>query len=312
MKAGLRGAILVRLHMQALRSALVALTAYPFGLAATACATEIHEIAVAGGEIVSIAIAPGGNGIAAGVEGLGKDADNPLSEVRWWNWNGTEGRQRRKDNSAPHALAWDRDGTLLAGGWALALRIPTLWWRRLGPGGAVIAECRAAPPHNDSVRAAPHGIVSIAPLPGGKVVTGGNDSTLAVWEGCKPLWLQSGMCCVGDRDVTVAARGDGFITFGEGGWQNDELGYKQLGPRQWLPSPWRAAPAEPRAQKPGLHADGESCSATLDAEGRLIVNGASSWTARFGKDTWERLAVARDCSAAAAATENRIVWGQSP
>ncbi len=129
---------------------------------------EIHEIAVADGSVVSIAIAPGGNGAAAGIEGLSEDMDNPLSEVRWWNWNGTDGRQKLKDFSAPHALAWDKDGSLLAGGWALSLRIPTLWWWRLGPGGAVVTECKATPPHDGSIHAYPHGIVSIAPLRTGK------------------------------------------------------------------------------------------------------------------------------------------------
>jgi hypothetical protein len=165
-----------------------------------------------------------------------------------------------------------------------------------------------------------HGINSFAGLPDGKVVTGGVDATLAVWDGCKPVWLHSGVCCYTDRPITVTVRGDGFATTGEGIWRDDEHGYTQLGPRRWTPSPWRATPAEPRDTAEGLRADGEDCSAVLEPSGRIAVGGARPWTLAISSDVWKlrqadtawlHIATAHDCSAIVAATERRLIWIKS-
>jgi hypothetical protein len=185
----------------------------------------------------------------------------------------------------------------------------------------VLAECEATPRFDGDIHAEVHGIHSFAVLPDGKVVTGGVDATLAVWEGCTPTWLHSWPCCHGDQDVTVAPRGNGFITSGEAIYRGDELGFEELGPRRWTPDPWTAAAGAPRAKEPGLRADGADCYATLDAQGRIAVSGAAPWAVRIGEETWRlrerergwsRLAVSRDCTAAAAATNSRLVWAKSP
>jgi hypothetical protein len=170
------------------------------------------------------------------------------------------------------------------------------------------------------IRTQGHGINSIAALPDGKVVTGGVDATLAVWDGCKPVWLHSGACCYTDRHVTVTVQGDGFVTTGEAIWRDDEHGYTPLGPRRWTPLPWRATPAEPRDTAAGVRAHGEDCSAALDRSGRIAISGARSWTFSIGGDVWKmrrdetawlHAATTPDCSAIVAATERRVIWVKS-
>jgi hypothetical protein len=167
------------------------------------------------------------------------------------------------------------------------------------------------------IRAQGHGINSIAALPDGKVVTGGIDATLAVWEGCKPVWLHGGVCCYTDQPVTVPVRGNGFVTTGEGIWRDDEHGHAPLGPRRWTPSPWRATPTEPRGAAEGVRAYGEACSAALDSSGKIVVSGARPWTLSISGDVgklrsrdfrWGPVATAHDCSAIVAATERRLIW----
>src|SRR5262249_59039128 len=137
----------------------------------------------------------------------------------------------------------------------------------------------ATPPHDMQIRTQGHGINSIAALPDGKGVTGGVDATLAVGDGCKPFWLHSGACCYTDQAVTVTVRGDGFETTGEAIWRDVEHGYAPLGPRRWTPSPWRAAPAEPRDTAAGVWASGENCSAALQPRGKIVVSGGHSLAA---------------------------------
>jgi len=170
------------------------------------------------------------------------------------------------------------------------------------------------------IRTRGHGINSFAELPDGKVVTGGVDATLAVWDGCKPVWLHSGVCCYTDQPVTVTVRGDGFVATGEGIWRDDEHGYTQLGSRRWTPSPWRATPAKPRDPAQGLWADGGDCSAVIEPSGRIVVSGARSWTFSIRDDVWKirgneiawlYVATAHDCSAIVAATERRLIWIKS-
>jgi len=167
------------------------------------------------------------------------------------------------------------------------------------------------------IRAQEHGINSIAALPDGKVVTGGVDATLAVWDGCTPVWLHSGVCCYEGQPVTVTVRGDGFVTTGEGIWRDLEHGHTQLGPRRWTPSPWQATPAEPQQAAEGVqaYAYGDDCSAELWPSGRIVVGGARSWTlgnsGDIGNETWRHVATAHDCSAVVAATERRLIWVKS-
>jgi hypothetical protein len=279
-------------------------------------AAEVSQLDIDRGSISAIAIAPV-EGIAIAVEGARGSTDG--DEVRWWNWNGKDGRASPPFLSAG-ALAWDDKGGALLVGDRGNMRVPAMRWWRLGPDGAVLLQCEATPRFGGDIHAEVHGIHSFAVLPDGRVVTGGVDATLAVWDGCTPTWLHSWPCCHGDQEVTVAPSGNGFITFGEAIWRGDERGFEELGPRRWMPGPWTPAADAPPAKEPGLRADGEDCSATLDAEGRIAVRGARPWEARIREKTWmlrenegrwSRLAVSRDCTAVAAATRWRIVWTKS-
>jgi hypothetical protein len=159
-------------------------------------------------------------------------------------------------------------------------------------------------------------------LPDGKIVTGGTDAALGVWEGCEPTWLNRERCCYADRAVTVTADRDGFITLGEAGaWRGDELGYELLGRRRWSPSPWTPSAIEARSAASGLQADGEDCSANVAPDGQVAVSGARSWnigiaramwSLREGEDRWRHLAAASDCTALVVATERRLLWMTSP
>jgi hypothetical protein len=161
-------------------------------------AAEISELTIDAGWISAIAIAPGAKGIAAGIEGASGDIDKQQAEVRWWNWNGKDGRWA-SPSSYVSALAWDRGGFLLTGDREPNTRTPMARWRRLGPEGTVLLQCNGTPRFDALIHAEEHGIHSFAALADGKVVTGGVDATLAVWEGCTPTWLHSGPCCHGDR-----------------------------------------------------------------------------------------------------------------
>jgi hypothetical protein len=297
-----------------LLGALLALASYR-----SAPAAEAGQLAIRAGFISAIAIAPDANGVVIGIEGGGGNPGDG-AEVRWWNWNGKDGSWTSPSLSIG-ALAWDRDGFLLAGEREPITRRPTARWWRLGPDGTVLLECKAVLRFDGLIHAEEHGIHSIVMLTNGKVVTGGVDATLAVWEGCMPAWLHSWPCCHGDQNVTVSPRGDGFMTSGEAIWRGDERGFEQLGPRRWTPSPWTATPAGAPAKESELRADGEDCSAILDAEGRIAVSGAHPWQARIGAETWKlreneeawsRFAVSRDCTGVAAATSRRLVWTKSP
>jgi hypothetical protein len=282
---------------------------------ATTCAgtwaTQLIERAPADGLITSVAITRDGRAVAVGTYG------DP-ARVLWWRWHGGRGSW-----TAPvihiSALGWERTGMLLVGE-RREMREPVARWWRLGPGGRVISECQATPPYDMRIRTQGHGINSFAELPDGKVVTGGVDATLAVWDGCRPVWLHTGVCCYPDRPVTVAVRGDGFATTGEGIWRDDEHGYTLLGPRRWTPSPWRATPTAPRDAVEGLRAYGEDCTVALTPSGKIIVSGARSWTfsingdiwrIRAGDMAWLYAATSHDCSAIVAATERRMIWVKS-
>jgi hypothetical protein len=269
------------------------------------------ELAPADGLITSVAIARDGNAIAAGTYA------DPAS-VYWWRWNGSDGRWTLPTIYVS-ALGWGDAETLLVGD-RREMREPVARWWRVGPGGRVISECRATPPHDMRIRTQGHGINSIAALPDGKVVTGGVDAALAVWDGCKPIWLHSGACCYTDQHITVTIRGDGFATTGEALWRDDEHGYAPLGPRRWTPSPWRATAAEPQGAGEGVQAYGEDCSAALEPSGKIIVSGARSWMFNIRGDIWQlrrdetawlHAATTSDCSAMVAATERRLIWIKS-
>jgi len=284
------------------------LTVWLLSACATALGTELIERAPADGLITSVAIAGDGRAVAVGTYA------DPAS-VYWWRWNGRHGSWTLPTFHLS-ALGWERAGTLLVGD-RRAMREPVARWWRVAQGGAIVSGCGATPPHDARIRTQDHGIASIATLSDGKVVTGGVDATLAVWDGCKPVWLHSGACCYTDQPVVVTVRGDGFATTGEAIWRDDEHGYLPLGPRRWTPSPWRAAPAEPRYTTEGLWAHGEDCSATLEPEGRILVNGPRSWTFNVAGNIWKmrrhetawlHIAVAPDCSAIVAATERRLIW----
>jgi hypothetical protein len=290
-----------------------------FAVSEGTLAAEVSQLAIDAGFIHAIAIAPGAKGIAMAVEGAGYSPTDG-AEVRWWNWNGKDGSWVSPCCDVS-ALAWDNDGGALLVGERGNMRVPTMRWWRLGPEGAVLLECEATPRFDADIHAEVHGIHSFAVLPDGKVVTGGVDATLAVWEGCTPIWLHSWPCCHGDQDVTTVPHGNGFITSGEAIWRGYERGFEELGPRRWTPSPWTAAPVGPAAKEPGLRADGEDCFATLDAEGRIAVSGTHPWEIRIDteiwklretEDAWSRLAVSLDCTAVAAATDKRLVWAKSP
>jgi len=267
--------------------------------------------APADGLITSVAIARDGGAIAAGTYG------DP-ARVYWWRWN-----IRQRSWTLPtlyiSALGWRDAETLLVGD-RREMRVPVARWWRLARGSAVVSECQATPPHDMRIRTQGHGINSIAALPDGKVVTGGVDATLAVWDGCKPVWLHSGACCYTDQPVAVTVQGDGFVTAGEAIWRDDEHGYTPLGARRWTPSPWRATPAEPRDTTAGVKAYGEDCSAVLDPSGKIVVSGARSWTFSISGDVWKmrrnetawlHAATTPDCAAIVAATERRVIWVKS-
>jgi hypothetical protein len=287
------------------------LIAYVLSAFATAWGAEVIERAPAEGFITSVAIARDGRAIAGGTYA------DPAS-VYWWRWNGRHGSWNLPTIHIS-ALGWEGAETLLVGDRG-EMRKPAARWWRVGLRGRVISECNGSPPHDARIRTQGHGINSIAALPDGKVVTGGVDATLAVWDGCKPVWLHSGACCYTDQHVTVTVRGDGFATTGEAIWRDDEHGYAPLGPRRWTPSPWKATPAEPRAPAEGLRVYGEDCSATLDPGGKVVVSGARAWTLSISGDIWKlrraetawlHVATAHDCSALVAATERRLIWVKS-
>jgi hypothetical protein len=271
---------------------------------------EIVERAPAEGQIVSVAIAPDGNAIAIGTYG------DP-ARVYWWHWNGRNGSWLSPAIDIS-ALGWGQAGTLLVGE-RREMRTPVARWWRL-QGSTIVSVCQATPPHDARIRTQGHGINSIAELPDGKIVTGGVDATLAVWDGCKPVWLHSGPCCYTDQAVAVTVRGDGFVTTGEAIWRDDEHGHEPLGPRRWTPFPWRAVPAEPQGATDGARLQGEDCSAALESSGKIAVSGPRSWTVSVSGDIWKmrrdetawlHAATARDCSAILAATERRLIWIRS-
>jgi len=293
------------------------LTACLLLVSVTAWGAELIERAPAYGLITSVAIARDGRAVAAGVVG---DDD---ARVYWWRWNGRHGSWALPIGHIPighiSALGWEGAEALLVGD-RRELRVPEARWWRVRLDGRVISECWATPPYDMQIRGQIHGINSFAVLSDGKVVTGGVDATLAVWDGCKPVWLHTGVCCYTDQPVAVTVRGDGFATTGEGIWRDIEHGYAPLGPRRWTPSPWRATPAEPRDTAEGLAADGEDCSAVLEPNGKIVVSGARSWTfsisgdvwkLRSGDFQWRAVATAHDCSAIVAATERRLIWIKS-
>src|SRR5262249_52755710 len=150
---------------------------------ATAWGAELVERAPADGLITSVAIARDGRAVAV--------ADDV--RVYWWRWNGRHGSwglPTGEDIPIGHisALGWEGAEALL-GGDRREMGVPEARWWGVGLGGRVISECSATPPYDSQIRSAIHGINSIAALPDGKVVTGGVDATLAVWDGCKPVWL---------------------------------------------------------------------------------------------------------------------------
>jgi hypothetical protein len=201
----------------------------------------------------------------------------------------------------------------------LDTRFPEVRWWRLGAGGAVRLACRGLPigPNTARLYSMQRGVASITELASGQVVTGGIDATLAVWEGCSATWLNVESCCYAEHPITVTARGEDFMTSGEGVWQGEERGYRELGPRRWSPSPWKPVPVQVLtvqvpAAAPQLHADGADCTATIDASGHIAVTGAYAWTASIGTDAWLHLAASRDCRTLAAASERRIVTVTSP
>jgi hypothetical protein len=294
-----------------------------FAISRVSLAAEIGELTIDAGWISAIAIAPAGKGIALGIEGASDDIDRQEAEVRWWNWNGKDGRWA-SPSIYVSALAWDRDGFLLAAEREPNTRTPEAHWWRLGPAGTVLLECKATPRFDGLIHAEEHGIHSIAALANGKVVTGGVDATLAVWEGCSPAWLHSGPCCHGGHNIRVAPDGNGFVTAGEAIYRGDERGFEELGARRWTPDPWRAAPGPVHVIDPELTADGDDCSAILDnTEGgaRFAVGGSRPWEIRIDAAIWKlyedkfgsyRLAVSRDCTAVALAVDKRLVWAKSP
>jgi len=270
------------------------------------------EIDIDLGSITSIAIAPGAKGIAIGVHGVGPEPDSP-AEVRWWSWNGVDGTWQVPD-ARVGALAWDRDGSLLVGAGGTESRLPEVRWWRLSSVGVVLAECRSLPLGEDPARRdmIRRGVSGITALRDGEIVTGGGDSTLAVWQGCTPTWLDVETCCFDEHEIRVVARGSGFVSYGEGMWRNEELGYLTLGPRLWLPTPWHAVPVESSSLSPGIHAGGEDCSVTLDRDGQIMVSGAHPWSARAKTRPWSLLSVSRDCTAVIIADERGAFWTTAP
>jgi len=278
--------------------------------------SDAADISIDIGSLSVVSVSPDGNAIAAaieGYEGIPDDSNDPMV-VRWWNWNGADGRWIVPAYRV-RALAWAADGSsLLVGGWTED-RFPVVPWWRLGAGGEIRAACKGLPIGSER-RFGPmeRGVASIAELTDGKVVTGGYDGTLAVWEGCSPNWLTSKKtCCFEPQTITVTPRGTGFDATGEGIWQGLKRGYKNLPPRHWSPSPWKAAPIKIRADLAGKtdpktrQANGDDCTATIDSSGRITVAGAHPWTASIGADDWISLAANRNCQTVAAATSGRIV-----
>jgi len=298
----------------------------------SSCSTT--GITINEGLISKVSISPDGRAIAAAIDGWGTNEDDPTI-VRWWNWNGKDGIWH-VPGYLVRAFGWAADGSLLVGGQRKS-RMPEVPWWRLDSKGKVLAACKGLPKgpgildrmndpryKNQPIYAGKHisrGIASIAELAGGRVVTGGTDQTLAVWEGCSPTWLNSETCCRAEDSITVTARGAGFETSGEGIYQNKNEGYyEDMGPRRWSPSPWKAvsiqAPVVPAGTR--LRANGADCMATMDASGHIIVVGEHPWTASIEPDKtddwneWVSLAASHDCKIIAVANRHRIVKVTSP
>jgi hypothetical protein len=288
-------------------AAFLVLAAGPFST------TSAAEFTVDVGVVSAVAVSPDGRAVAAAIYGVGKDeTDVNQAVVRWWNWNGSDGNWP-EGSYRVSALSWAADGSLLVGGMADA-RVSAVPWWRLGAGGTVRAACRGLPLGPDTVRfySMYRGVASIAELATGQVVTGGIDGSLAVWEGCSSTWLNVESCCYAENPITVIALGEEFMTFGEGAWQDEERGYKDLGPRRWSPSPWKAVVVQAPAVTSKLRVNGAECAAKIDASGHVVVSGAHAWTASIGTDAWLYLAASHDCRTLAAASERRIVTVTSP
>jgi hypothetical protein len=287
---------------------------FAVALSATAHAGEIREIAIERGKIGAVAVASGGAGVAAVVSYL----DDPGDRVRWWDWNGTNDHWSASDPRVHiRALGFHPDGTLLVGD-SHDSRIADMRWWKIGHDGAVIAECIGYPLGEWAKRGvgAIRGVHSFAVLGDGTVVTGGLDSTLGVWRGCEPRWLNADQCCYAEMAITVTPDGDGFITSGEGVWRGDARGYEVLGRRRWSPSPWRAVPVASLPAGARLQANGERCYATVDPQGQITVDGPHPWSVivdpqiwrtRGSEGAWRYLGVAHDCSAVVAATKRRLL-----
>jgi hypothetical protein len=273
---------------------------------------DAADITIDTGTFTAVAVSPDGRAIAAAIDGTEDQVDSP-TVVRWWNWNGADGSWHVPSYQV-RALAWAADGSLLVGGW-IDTRFPEVPWWRLGVGGEVRAACHGLPIGPDVARFYPmrRGVASIAELTDGRVVTGGIDATLAVWEDCVPTWLINvETCCFAEYPVTVMGQGIDFVTSGEGTWEGEERGYSDLGPRRWSASPWKPVPVKASAVTAALHADGADCTATMDVSGRIVVAGADAWTTTIGTGAWFGLAASREGFAVAAASEQRIVKVTSP
>lgn len=268
-------------------------------------------ISIDSGVISSVAIAPDGSKIAVGINGGGPEMTSP-AVVRWWDKEGRQGNWTVPPIFVT-ALAWTKDGSLLVGT-GTDMRVSDVRWWRLAPDGAILAACEGYPLGQNTVRlhAMRRGVNSFAELSDGRIVTGGIDASLAVWSGCTPEWLRADQCCYAEHEISVTAKGNGFVTQGEGLWQNEEHGYKQLGARRWTPSPWTAAGLEIPPPAPGLHANGENCSVTLTPEGQLTVSGAHPWNAQVDKDDWSHLMASSDCGGVVVAADRRLVWVKGP
>jgi|GEM_PF-6486272 len=267
---------------------------------------DAADITIERGTIDAVTISPDGSTIVAAIYGWGEMEDDPTI-VRWWNWSGTDSIWHFPGDRVG-ALAWAADGSLLVGG-KTDDRSPVVPWWKLGAGGEVRAACKGQP-RGPSERMS-RGVASITELTTGQVVTGGTDQTLAVWDGCSPTWLNAETCCRNEQSILVTARGKEFETYGEGVWQDKQGGYyKDMGPRLWSPSPWKAVPIQaslPHDAATKATAIGADCTAKIDASGHVSVAGAHPWTTSIGGDDWRILAASRDCKTIAAATEGRIV-----
>lgn len=195
-------------------------------------------------EVVGLAFSDDGTRVAASFASFGVDAWR--GEVAAWSVERGELLLHvvlPGGFFSPDALGFARDGGLLVGEgrWG---SIVSHSYVRVSLRGEVGAVCEASPPSIDRRPGPqPRGVGDIVELGDGRVVTGGQDDSIAVWSatGCQSTWPRGTACGWAESVVHVArdSESSGFLTLGETGWRGEEREPPPLGLQRWRGPPWK-------------------------------------------------------------------------